>query len=211
MFERITPEIMTLAIVALAALALFTFLMVLISIISLSRIKRRLFAIGKTIRGVEEQHEALRQTDEMISYKITNLLKAVDRIESIERKLDELDRKIAENQRQLTGHLSKLNEHDNVLTHVGQVIGEDTSGFAQAVQKIHTFNEQVQNLEKFQSTFEQVRGRILDVLSAMQVKMPTQDNRIPQRKALRDNTLIPSENTRTDIEDIYQSSTYRYP
>jgi predicted nuclease with TOPRIM domain len=211
MFERITPEMMTLAIAALAALTLFTFLMVLISIISLSRVKKRLFAIGKTVHNVEEQHEVLRQTDEMKSYKITNLLKAVDKIESIEHHLDELDKKIAGNQRQLTGHLSRLNEHDNVLTHVDQMIGEDTNGLAQAVQKIQTFNEQVQNLEKFQRTFEQIRGRILDVLGTMQVTMPTQDDQIPERKAFRDNILIPSDNTRSDIEDLYQSNTYRYP
>lgn len=251
MFERITPEIMTIAIAALAALSLFTFLMVLIKIISISRVKRRLLNIGRTILEVEEKHEGLRQTDQMLSDKVAHLAKAVEKIEPIERRLDEFDHKIAEaanrigsmehrldgldqkiakaadkigsmeyhldglnhkiaeHQNQLIKLTSKLNEHDTLLAQAGQMIGKDAAGFARAIQQIHTFKEEFQNLKTFQSTFEQIRNRLLDILGAMQVKMPAQDTLASERKAFKEEALIPSEEKQTDPEDLYQSRRYR--
>jgi hypothetical protein len=212
MVEAFTPEMIAIVIVCLTALTIFHSLLALITLTSLLRAKKRLLNMGKIIHEMDEQHEALRETDEVMSYKLTKLLTAVDKIGSIECQLDGFDQKIAENQRQLTGHVSKLNEHDHVLTQVNQMIGKDTGGLAHAIQEIRRCKEEVQNLRTFQCTFEQIRDRILDALGAMSVNMSPRNTPSPEQKVFKEEAVITTEPRKNDLEELHQSRMhYHYP
>ena len=97
MAEMITPEIMA---IAIAFLAVLTFLMLVITIASLSRVKKHLLAVaGRTVE-LGERHEALRKSSHKIaSNSTTGLAEAADKITSIELRLDGFDDKIVESQK----------------------------------------------------------------------------------------------------------------
>lgn len=209
MVERITPEMMTIAIAALAALTLLTFLMVLMTMSSLSRVKKRLLVIGKKALELEEQHEVVQQAGQKMSSHTAGLAEAADRIGSIERHLKGIDNVIAESQNQLIGHESRLNEHDALLGQDGRIRGKEATGFTQTIRQKYPLEEKFQDLSVFQHTFEQTRNRILDALDAMQAEMPPQSMRSPERKAFKEKTLFPSDEKRTAAEDFYQPRLYR--
>lgn len=205
MVERITPEIMvTMAIASLAAL---TFLMVLMALASLSRVKRRLLHLGEKLLEVENQQAALQQVKQMMSNNIAGQAEATDKITSIERRLDGFEGRIAENRNQLTGHVSKLNEYDNLLGQTGQLMGKNAAGFNQAIQRIHTLEDDFQGIKAFQRTFEQTRNRILDALGAAPAKMLTHNPLPAERDPFKEEALISSEAERPDAENLR----YRYP
>ncbi|MFC1634043.1 hypothetical protein ACFL5Z_04315 [Planctomycetota bacterium] len=185
--EMFTPEIIAIAIVSLTALFLFTFLMVIIKMASLSRTKKRLLKIEEQSDAFEEEHQALLKTRQLMGNTEANLAEAMERIgsiehrlggfdhriteaaentESIERHLDGFHRKITENHDQLTGLASKLKEHDAIIAEAGPMLGKEAAGFNQAVKRIHILEEAFQDLKAFQSHFEQIRNRILDAFGA---------------------------------------------
>jgi DNA repair ATPase RecN len=229
--EIFTPEMIAIAIVALTALTLLTFLMILTKMVSFSRIKKRLLKIEEQSVSIEEKHEALQRAKQLMGNTEANLAEALDRIgsiehrldgfdhrmteaaeniESIERHLDRFHRKITENHNQLTGQASKLNEHDTILAEVGQTMGKKAAGFNQAAQRIHTLEEEIQGLKSFQSAFEQIREQILDAFGATEAKRPAQNTQTTERKAFKEKALIPSEEKQSDTEDFYKSR-MRYP
>ena len=178
MVEMFTPEMMAIAIAALVVLNLLTFLTVLIKIVSLSR---------------------------MMGNTVANLAEAIDRVESIERRLDGFGDEIAGNQNRLEGHGSKLNEHDTLLAQAGQMMGKEAAGFNQAIQRIHTLEDDIQGLKAFQRTFEQTRNRILDALGAMSVEIPPPNAQTTEQKDSKEETVIPSEEKILDTEDFHKS------
>ncbi|MFC1634467.1 hypothetical protein ACFL5Z_06455 [Planctomycetota bacterium] len=230
--EMLTPEMIAIAIVSLTALTLLTFLMVLIKMVSLSRIKKRLLTIKEQSVALEEKHEALQRARQLMGNTEANLAEALERIgsiehrldgfdhriaeaaesiESIERHLDGFHQKITENHDQLKGQASKLNEHDALLGEAGQMMGTKTAGFNQAVQRIHILEREFQGLKAFQSAFGQIRDRILEAFGATQTELSTQNTLTTERKAFREETLIPSEEKQSNTEDQYKYGTPRYP
>ena len=235
-FEMITPEMVTIATVALAALTLLLFLIVLISIASLSRVKKRLLAIGEKCVELEEKHTSLRQNSQMMSTHMNSLSEAADKIvsleshldsldsqiasvgnvaeklTSIEHQLDGLDQRIAQSHNQLKEHESKLNELDTFIGQTGQLIGKNAAGFSQAIQRFHTLEQEFQGLKAFQRSFEQIRHRILNALGATPVERPSQQTSNTEQKGLKEENVIPSEPKVPHTEDLYKSRMpYRYP
>lgn len=226
MVEMFTPEIMTIAITALVALTLLISLMVLIKIVSLSRVKKRLLIIEGKSLGLEETQAAFRQDRQRVNNTVANLTEAADKIESVERRLDEFDNKIAhlaevadkiesierhsdeldhkitENYNQLAGQESKLSEHDALLGQAGQMMGEKALDFKQAVQRIHSLEEEFQDIKGFKRAFEQTRNRILNVLGAMLVEMPPQNTPTTEQNNLKEETY---EGKLPDAEDFHKS------
>jgi len=234
--EMFTPEMIAIAILSLTALTVFTFLMVLITIVSLSRVKKDLLSVAERSAELEEKHAALQQVRQTMSNTVARLTEVDDKIESIERRSDEFDNKIAglaeaadkigsierhlngfdhkiaENRNQLTGHESKLKEHDTLLGQAGQMMGKEAAGFNQAVQRIRILEEEFQGLKVFQRTFEQTRNRILNVLGATPGEMPPRNALTTEQKDPKGETVIQSEGKLPDTEGFDKSRMrYRYP
>jgi chromosome segregation ATPase len=225
--------VIAIVIVSLAALTLFTFLMVLVTIASLSRAKKHLFVVAEENSELREKHAAFehvkhsvsnaiarlaeiddkietieRRSDEWDS-KILSLAETADKIESIRRRLNDCDSKIAESQNHLAEHKSKLNEHDTLLAQAGQMMGRESSDFNQTIQRVRLLEQDFQNLKGFQRTFEQTRDRILNALSAIPVRMPSQNTLTTEQKDIRRETVTPSEERQPDTEDFRFKT--RYP
>jgi len=234
--EMFTPEMIAIAILSLTALTVFTFLMVLITIASLRRVKKHFLVIVEECVELKEKHAALQQVRQTMSNTVARLTEVDDKIESIERRSDEFDNKIAglaeaadkigsierhlngfdhkiaENRNQLTGHESKLKEHDTLLGQAGQMMGKEAAGFNQAVQRIHILEEEFQGLKVFQHTFEQTRNRILNVLGATPGEMPPRNALTTEQKDPKGETVIQSEGKLPDTEGFDKSRMrYRYP
>ncbi|MFC1636801.1 hypothetical protein ACFL5Z_18395 [Planctomycetota bacterium] len=205
MVEMFTPEMIAIAILALTVLTLFTSFMVLVTIVSVSRVKKHLLVIVEKSLELEEKHAVLQQARQMMSNNVARFTEDEDKIQSMERRLDEFDHTIAESQDQLTGYASKLNEHDTLLGQAGQMMGEEAAGFKQAVQRIQVLEEKFQGLKVFQRTFEQTRNRILNVLGGVPVEMPSQNSLTAEQKDSKEEAVIPSEEERPDTEDFQQS------
>jgi chromosome segregation ATPase len=236
-FEIITPEMVSFATVVLAMFTLFLLLMVLITIASLSRVKRRLLGMGEKLLELERKHTSLQQNSQMMSTHTASLSEAADKIESLEprlksldnqiaglaqtadkltsidQRLDGIDQRIAQSQDQLTGHESKLNEHDTIIGQTGQLMGKNATVFSQAIQRIRTLEQEFQGLKVFQRTFEQIRHRILNALDAMPTETTERPQNMPtpEQKVFKEETDTPSGEKPTDLEDYYKSRTHRYP
>jgi chromosome segregation ATPase len=127
--EFITPEMITIAIASLAAL---TFLLVLITIASLSRVKKRFSSIEIKSLELDEKHR---------------LLEAADKITSFESKMDKLEELITESQNQLAGHESKLNDHAATFGKVSQMTDQHLAGFTKAADKITLIESRLDRLD----------------------------------------------------------------
>jgi hypothetical protein len=154
MVEMFTSEMITITIVSLTAFILFMFLMLLITIASLSRVKKRLSVMDNKFLELEEQHA------------------------------------------------SKLKEHDTLLGQAGQTMGKEAADFNQMAQRIYVLEEEFQALKAFQSGFEQIRNQIVEAFGATQAKRPSQNTLTTERKAFKEETLIPSEGKLPDKEDL---------
>ncbi len=130
MAEMITPEMVTIAIASLAAL---TFLLLLITIVSLSRVKKRLSAIKAQSLELDEK---------------SRLLDAADKIVSFESRLDTFENVVSESQNQLTGHESKINDHAEMFGKVSQMAGQHVAGLAEAADKITSIESRLDGFNK---------------------------------------------------------------
>ena len=217
MVDMFTPEVIAIVITALAALTLLTFLMLLIYIISQSKIKKRLLITEEKLLALEEKQAALRQDRQRVNSAVTNFAEAAqrtgsieqrldeiennnvrfaeatDKIESIDRRLNECDKSIAKSHHQLAGHESKLKEHDTLFGQTGELMGKKAAGFNQAVQRIRILEEEFQGLKVFQRTFEQTRNRILNVLGGVPVETSPQNTPTTEQKDSKEETVIPPE------------------
>jgi chromosome segregation ATPase len=210
MVEMFTPEMTAIAIVILTVLTLFTSLMVLMTIVSLSRIKKHLLLIVEKSLELEEKNASLQHVRQMMSDSIARLTEAEYKIESIERRLDEFDKTIAENKTQFSEHASQLKEHDTLLGKAGQMMGKEAAGFNQAVKRIHGLEEEFQSLKMFQRTFEQTRNRILNALGAMPIEASSEGTRITEQKDSKE-TVVPSDSIIPEAGDFRKSRMSHYP
>jgi chromosome segregation ATPase len=176
MAEMTTPEIITIAIASLAAL---TFLMLLITIASLSRVKKHLLAIAGRSIELEERHEALRQSSHKIaSNSTTGLAEAADKITSIELRLDGFDDRILESQKignstevaqkiasielRLDGFDNKIAESRNQLTGHESKLNEHDTLLGQAGQMIGKnalgFTQTIQRIQTLEDKVQDLKA-----------------------------------------------------
>ena len=207
-FETIKPEMVAIITVVLVAGMLLTLMMVLITIASLSRAKKRLYIMSKRLHELEEKHASLKASTQTMGEQATGLVETVEKVASLESRLDECDKRTAENQHQIEGYVSKMIEHDTILGQAGQLLGKNAASFNQAIQRICTLEEEFQGLKAFRYTFEQIRNHILDALGARPAKMPQNTTGQEQFKY---ESRAPSEEEMRDRNDFYKSQTQRYP
>lgn len=232
--QTFTPEMTAIVIASFAALTVFTFLIVLITIASLSKAKKRLFIViketsellekqaafdqvkqtsnlnGLRLTEVENKIESIERRSDESDGKIAGLAGAADKIESIGRRLQEWGSKMAESQNQLAELKSRVNEHGTLLAQAGQLMGKETADFKQAVQQMRSLEQEFQTFKGFQRTFEWTRDQIVNALRATPVRIPIQNPSTPEQYDLSKKAVIPSEEKRPDTEesDRFRS---RYP
>ena len=146
MAELITPEMIT---IAIASLAVLTFLMLLITIASLSRVKKRLLIMGAKSFNLEDKQR---------------LLNAVDKVASFESRLDRFDSIIEENQNQLNRYELKLNDHAGMFAKIGQMMSKNMADITEAASKITSLESRSDMLEnvivKRQNQFTKYESKI---------------------------------------------------
>lgn len=147
MSEMFTPEIMAIAITALAVLALLTFLMVFIKIISLSRTRKRLSVMGDEFIELKKHCASLQQNIQKINTHMARLDEAADKIATIEPRLNNLEHQISSFTECAKKIASILKEYDAQLGEAGQMMGKEATAFNRAVQLIHNVEEKFQNLQ----------------------------------------------------------------
>ena len=131
-----------------------------------------------------------------------------EKIPALERGLTKADERIAESQKQLAGHASKLNDHAKLLGQAGQMIGQGTASLNQAVQRLHVLED---NLKVFQHTFERTRNRILNVIGAMLVEMPSENTLTAEQENTKEQTVTSSEPRVLNTEDFRESRMHLHP
>lgn len=231
--EMTTLEIITIAIASLAALT-FLMLLFTIASLSRAK-KHLLAMVGKSIELEGRHEALRQSSHKIASNSTTGLAEAAEKIASVELRLDGLDVRIAESQKignsteiaektaaierqldalgnkiaasrnLLTGHESKLNEHDTLLGQAGQMMGKNALTFTQMIQRIQALEDRDQDIKAFQSTFEQIRNRILDAFGAKQAGLPARNTLTVERKALGQETPTPSERKVADTDDFHRS------
>ncbi|MEJ2704299.1 MAG: hypothetical protein P8Z79_17830 [Sedimentisphaerales bacterium] len=159
MVEWFTPEMLVIVLIVLTALTVLNSLILLLTIASLSRAKKRLLAVvGKCVK-LEAEQTFVQQARQSTSNNVAHLCDVDNKIQFIEHRMDAFDSRIAETQNQLVGFESKLREYDNLLGQAGQMMGKETAGFNQAVQRIRMLEEEFQGLRAFRHTFDETRSR----------------------------------------------------
>ena len=205
MFEGFTPG--TLIAIAIASLTALTFFLVLIAFGSLSRIKKRFLRLGEKVLEFENRQREFQQVKHMTGSNKTSLTETYEKINSLESCLNQLESKIAETQNKLTEYASKLSDYERLIAQAGQGLGKDAANFKQAIQRVHTLEEEFQALKAFQHTFEQIRHRILDAFDTKTAGMWTDDSVAAQPDRFREEAPMPPDIRRTDRENPQ----YRYP
>jgi chromosome segregation ATPase len=128
--ETITPEIITIAIASLGA---FTFLLTLIILVMLSRIKKRLFILE--VRSLNPEDKDV-------------MLNSADMITSFHSRLNTTQEDITETKNQLTGHQTKINEHAATFGKVSLMIDQQAANLTQISQKITSIESCLNRLNR---------------------------------------------------------------
>jgi len=92
--EFFTPEFTTIAIVALSVFISFMFLMLLITIASLSRVKKRLLVTRAECLELEKEHALLRKDNKTINAHTARLDKAAEKIVALESHVHNIEEQI---------------------------------------------------------------------------------------------------------------------
>ena len=212
MDEMLTPEMISIVILCLTALTIFNSLLVLITITSLSRAKKRLLGIADKYSKLEEEQASVEQVKQTTSNNVVHLVDVDNKIQFIENRVQVLDNKIVENQNQLNGYESKFKEYDTLFGQAGQMMDKEAFDFKQTIQRIHALEGEFQNLKAFQHTFDQTRDRILDALDVTPVEMSPRKTPSPEQKVFKEEAVISTEPKKNDIEELYKSRMqYHYP
>lgn len=150
--EMFTPEIMVIVITALAALTLLTFVMLFLKTLSLSRTRKRLFAMRDEFIELKELCASLQQNNQTLNTHRVRLDEAADKIAAIEPRLNNLEHQIsffAEGAKKI---VSILKKHDTGLGEADEMRSKEAAAFNRTVQLIHNVEEKFQNLQGFQRT-----------------------------------------------------------
>lgn len=155
--EILTPEVIAVTLAALAALTIVTFLMLLIKIVSLSRVKKRLLNITDKSLALEQTQAMFRQDTQRVNDTIANFVQMPDKIELIEHRLDELGQKIAESQNLLASLESALQGHESALRSNESILKEHES----VLRKYESKQKQYESKQKEHETLLGEAGKMM--------------------------------------------------
>lgn len=139
--DTITPEMMT---IAIASLATLTFLLILITIASLSRVKKRLLSTESKSLELEEKDR---------------LLDTADKITFFESRLDMFENTISESQNQLMDYELKLKEYAAMYGKASQMTDQQLDSLTKAIDKVTSIESRLDGFDnKISESQNQLTG-----------------------------------------------------